>query len=55
MFFLNSMVYSKGRSPISGCYFNGKVYTKGQKFDDGCDYHCVCVDDMTGQYSCTKR
>ncbi|XP_060570089.1 uncharacterized protein LOC132728460 isoform X2 [Ruditapes philippinarum] len=38
-----------------GCFFNGKVYTKGQKFDDGCDYHCICVDDMTGQYSCTKR
>ena len=39
----------------SGCYYRGVVYQKGQTWQDGCDYNCVCVDDMSGQYSCTKR
>jgi len=39
----------------TGCYYNGQTYRQGQTFDDGCTFRCVCVDDMTGQYSCTKR
>ncbi|XP_070202959.1 uncharacterized protein [Littorina saxatilis] len=41
--------------PRTGCYFKNQVYQKGQKWDDGCDYTCECVDDMTGVYRCTDK
>jgi len=37
------------------CAYNGMKYTTGQTWDDGCNYNCVCLDDMTGQYKCTER
>ncbi|XP_052816208.1 uncharacterized protein LOC128242861 isoform X2 [Mya arenaria] len=36
------------------CIYKGNMYTQGQKWQDGCDYNCECVDDMTGHYRCTE-
>ncbi|XP_052233684.1 uncharacterized protein LOC127846468 isoform X4 [Dreissena polymorpha] len=41
--------------PRNVCVYNGKMYTQGQKWQDGCQYDCVCVDSMTGKYECTER
>ncbi|KAJ8302983.1 hypothetical protein KUTeg_019379 [Tegillarca granosa] len=41
--------------PKTGCYYKGLAYHKGQKWDDGCQYTCECLDDMTGQYRCVEK
>ncbi|KAK3591361.1 hypothetical protein CHS0354_040323 [Potamilus streckersoni] len=41
--------------PKTGCFYKGMVYHNGQKWDDGCQYECECIDDMTGQYRCLER
>lgn len=38
-----------------GCYYKGVVYQKGQTWSDGCQFDCVCLDDMSGQYQCTEK
>lgn len=40
---------------VDVCVYNGKIYTQGQQWDDGCTYHCVCLDSTTGHYQCTER
>ncbi|XP_060081054.1 uncharacterized protein LOC132560404 [Ylistrum balloti] len=42
-------------APTPGCLYKGRLYSKGQMWDDGCEYHCECLDDMTGRYRCTQR
>ncbi|KAL5022346.1 hypothetical protein ScPMuIL_001501 [Solemya velum] len=42
-------------APRKGCFFKGVVYSKNQQWDDGCQYDCVCLDDMSGQYRCTEK
>ena len=37
------------------CVYNGKSYTQGQRWQDGCQYDCVCVDAMSGNFKCTDR
>jgi len=37
------------------CVYKGAQYTQGQRWQDGCDYNCVCDDGMTGKYTCTAR
>jgi hypothetical protein len=37
------------------CVYKGTEYHTGQRWRDGCDYNCVCVDGMSGQYQCTDR
>ncbi|KAK7505814.1 hypothetical protein BaRGS_00003085, partial [Batillaria attramentaria] len=41
--------------PATGCYYKNQAYSKGQTWDDGCDYTCECLDDMTGAYRCTDK
>jgi len=38
-----------------GCVYKGRYYGGGQKWEDGCDYDCVCVDSNSGQYRCTEK
>ena len=40
---------------LAGCVYKGRVYQENEQWDDGCDYQCACLDDMTGQYSCNER
>lgn len=42
-------------SVFTVCVYKGKSYTQGQRWQDGCDYECVCDDAMTGHYMCTDR
>ena len=37
------------------CVYKGKNYATGQRWQDGCDYDCVCEDGMTGVYKCTEK
>ena len=37
------------------CVYKGTMYTQGQKWQDGCQFECVCDDAMTGHYHCTDR
>ncbi|XP_076111939.1 uncharacterized protein LOC143080127 isoform X2 [Mytilus galloprovincialis] len=37
------------------CAYKGKSYSPGQKWNDGCDYECVCQDGATGKYQCYNR
>ncbi|KAL3859113.1 hypothetical protein ACJMK2_009345 [Sinanodonta woodiana] len=39
----------------AGCVFHGVHYTMGQTWDDGCDYRCECLDDVSGSYRCSDR
>ncbi|XP_041376878.1 uncharacterized protein LOC121389349 [Gigantopelta aegis] len=41
--------------PKTGCMYKGVIHKKGDTWDDGCDYTCACLDDMTGQYKCTEK
>lgn len=36
------------------CIYKGKQYAEGQRWQDGCNYNCVCKDGMTGVYDCTE-
>lgn len=38
-----------------GCLYKGTFYSAGRRWDDGCDYTCVCEDPKTGQYKCTPK
>jgi hypothetical protein len=40
---------------LGTCEYMGKQYTTGQRWDDGCRYHCQCIDGMSGQYKCDER
>ncbi|XP_060063144.1 kielin/chordin-like protein [Ylistrum balloti] len=42
-------------TPVPGCLYKGQIYGKGIKWDDGCNYKCECLDDMTGRYQCSQR
>ncbi|XP_071172353.1 uncharacterized protein [Mytilus edulis] len=35
-----------------GCIYKGQFYKAGDEWDDGCDFHCKCVDSKTGRYQC---
>ena len=37
------------------CVYKGVMYRTGQKWQDGCDYECVCSDGVTGHYECTDK
>ena len=37
------------------CMYKGTQYGQGQRWQDGCDYNCVCEDGKTGKYKCTER
>jgi hypothetical protein len=37
------------------CVYKGTMYTQGQKWQDGCQFECVCDDAMSGHYHCTDR
>ncbi|XP_067652673.1 mucin-2-like [Haliotis asinina] len=37
------------------CLYKGQIFRQGQQWDDGCDFHCVCVDQSTGKYDCTEK
>ena len=37
------------------CVYKGRTYARGQRWQDGCDYNCVCENEMTGEYKCTER
>ncbi|XP_053376973.1 uncharacterized protein LOC123528762 [Mercenaria mercenaria] len=39
----------------STCVYQGRMYTQGQKWQDGCQYNCICTDGKTGKYECTQR
>lgn len=38
-----------------GCFYKNTIHKKGDRWQDGCDYICECMDDMTGRYRCTER
>lgn len=40
---------------VDFCVYKGLQYATGSKWDDGCDYTCVCTDGMTGHYDCTEK
>ncbi|XP_076111945.1 uncharacterized protein LOC143080130 isoform X2 [Mytilus galloprovincialis] len=42
-------------NPNEVCVYKGKTYTQGQAWYDGCDMKCVCVNGMTGVYTCSQR
>ena len=35
--------------------YKGSVYRQTQRWQDGCEFNCVCVDETTGAYSCDQR
>lgn len=37
------------------CVYKGQAYNQGQRWQDGCDFNCICDDGMTGKYTCTAR
>ncbi|XP_060567789.1 mucin-2-like isoform X2 [Ruditapes philippinarum] len=41
--------------PPKVCVYKGTMYTQGQKWQDGCQFECVCDDAMSGHYHCTDR
>ncbi|KAJ8302722.1 LOW QUALITY PROTEIN: hypothetical protein KUTeg_019118 [Tegillarca granosa] len=38
-----------------GCVYKGVLYQQGQQWDDGCDYHCRCIDAFAGRYQCNNK
>ncbi|XP_060063145.1 uncharacterized protein LOC132543647 [Ylistrum balloti] len=42
-------------APPNMCFYKGNSYGTGEKWDDGCDYKCVCTDAATGRYKCTQK
>ncbi|XP_046570033.1 uncharacterized protein LOC124278355 [Haliotis rubra] len=39
----------------SFCTYNNINYKTGQKWEDGCQYSCVCDDEKTGKYTCLQK
>ncbi|KAL8616408.1 hypothetical protein ACOMHN_032262 [Nucella lapillus] len=37
------------------CMYKGQAYIQSEKWQDGCDYECVCEDAKEGQYRCYNR
>lgn len=37
------------------CVYKGKQYNQDQKWQDGCDFDCVCQDSKKGLYKCTEK
>lgn len=35
--------------------YKGSFYKMGDEWDDGCDFHCKCVDENSGRYQCTAK
>ena len=31
------------------------MYARGQRWQDGCQFNCVCENEVTGEYRCTDR
>ncbi|XP_021364449.1 uncharacterized protein LOC110457477 [Mizuhopecten yessoensis] len=40
---------------IDGCYVNGTLYQQGLRWQDGCDFTCVCDDGKTGRFRCQPK
>ncbi|XP_076113279.1 uncharacterized protein LOC143080963 [Mytilus galloprovincialis] len=38
-----------------GCMYKGQLHQAGDEWDDGCDFHCKCLDSKTGRYQCTEQ
>ncbi|XP_025115703.1 uncharacterized protein LOC112577008 [Pomacea canaliculata] len=39
----------------TGCVYKGTPYAVHSTWDDGCDFTCQCIDDVTGMYQCTQK
>ncbi|OPL32920.1 hypothetical protein AM593_08766, partial [Mytilus galloprovincialis] len=37
------------------CIYKGHVYQQNQRWEDGCDFTCVCTDSTNGQYRCSSK
>ena len=37
------------------CVYKGRMYMQDQKWQDECQYNCVCTDAKSGKYECTQR
>ncbi|XP_035824757.1 uncharacterized protein LOC101847325 [Aplysia californica] len=37
------------------CEYQGKQYKQDEKWDNGCEFSCVCEDAVTGKYKCTEK
>ena len=35
--------------------YKGVVYSQSERWEDGCDYECVCEDAREGQYRCYNK
>ncbi|XP_046585152.1 uncharacterized protein LOC124292144 [Haliotis rubra] len=45
----------KTPAPTLACIYKGRTYREGEQWQDGCQYNCVCEDEVTGKYKCTER
>ncbi|XP_059141677.1 uncharacterized protein LOC131929465 [Physella acuta] len=37
------------------CMYKSKLYNQGEKWQDGCEYECVCTDAQHGKFECTSQ
>ncbi|KAK7115067.1 hypothetical protein V1264_001009 [Littorina saxatilis] len=45
----------KTPQPRNACVYKGRMYARGQRWQDGCDFNCVCENEITGEYKCSER
>ncbi|XP_071091876.1 uncharacterized protein [Haliotis cracherodii] len=45
----------KTPAPTLACIYKGHTYRQGERWQDGCQYNCVCEDEVTGKYKCNER
>ncbi|KAJ8302981.1 LOW QUALITY PROTEIN: hypothetical protein KUTeg_019377 [Tegillarca granosa] len=57
--YFNKIEYSRTLSHwyllLKVCVYKGTEYKQGQRWDDGCDYTCECVNQITGYYRCVEK
>ena len=37
------------------CVYKGVQHSQGERWEDGCDYNCVCEDAIIGKYTCDEK
>lgn len=37
------------------CLYKGVQYSQGMRWDDGCQYTCICTEAMKGKYVCDEK
>lgn len=37
------------------CVYKGVQHGQGERWEDGCDYDCVCEDATIGKYTCNEK